>query len=139
MFRGSKVELLQILYCPNKILSLNYFFCDKSEFKLILIRENDLFFEFQQSKSIKIIRIAINDENKTILKSITVYLFIAHHGHIVQTVKVRQGLQIGLVFNQLLSSSKQIDINHIQIDRQVLYSISLSVPLDRQISYDKKQ
>ena len=105
MFRGSKVELLQILYCPNKILSLNYFFCDKSEFKLILIRENDLFFEFQQSKSIKIIPIAINDKKKTNQKIITAYLFIAHHGHIVQTVKVRQGLQIGLVFNQLLSSS----------------------------------
>jgi hypothetical protein len=34
-------------------------------------------------------------------------LLVCHHGNIIETVKVRQGLHIGLVFDQLLGTAVQ--------------------------------
>merc|ERR550534_2937446 len=58
-----------------------------------------------------------------------VALLIAHHAHIVQTVKVRQSLHVGLVFNQLLCASVQ------QPDVRVSLGHRLSVKLEHEPQY----
>ena len=63
-----------------------------------------------------------------------VALLIAHHAHIVQTVKVRQSLHVGLVFNQLLCASVQqpdvgVSLGHRLKHNPITLSKNLSSPL----------
>jgi hypothetical protein len=41
------------------------------------------------------------------------HLFVAHHGDIVQAIKVGKRLEIGLVFNQLLSASANVRLRYL--------------------------
>ena len=70
-----------------------------------------------------------------------VALFIAHHAHIVQTVKVWQSLHVGLVFNQLLCASVQqpdvgVSLSHrlkhnpVTLSPSLQFSSHLSVKLE---------